>query len=235
MDAVTAAEKLERLGYSNVSILSGGLTGWKEAGYPLEGTAPEVLDQPEEGGLPDNGTYRVDPEKSVIEWTGRNPNTKHYGTLRVSKGEITVGDGNVEGTLEIDMNAIKNINLEGDDMQPVLVSHLKSDDFFFVKMFPKARFEIQGVTAVKEPLASAPNVHVRGVFELRGIRREITFPATVNPLPEGGVTVEAHFDVDRTQWDVIYGSSRFFKHLGMHLVFDLISIELRVVAAKGGN
>jgi hypothetical protein len=34
----------------------------------------------------------------------------------------------------------------------------------------------------------------------------------------------AHFDFDRTRWNVIYGSSRFFEHLGMHLVFDLISI-----------
>jgi hypothetical protein len=28
---------------------------------------------------------------------------------------------------------------------------------------------------------------------------------------------------------VIYGSSRFFEHLGMHLVFDPITIQLRVV------
>ena len=41
--------------------------------------------------------------------------------------------------------------------------------------------------------------------------------------------MEAHFDLDRTQWNVIYGSSRFFEHLGMHMVFDQISIELRLI------
>jgi len=230
MDAVIGAVKLKRLGYKNVYVLEGGLIGWKEAGYPLEGAHPDEVDTPEDSGLPEEGTYTVDLDQSVIEWIGRNPNTKHYGTLRLSKGEITVKDGKVGGTLEIDMNSIKNINLEGDDMQPVLISHLKSDDFFFVKMFPKAYFEIQSVTPVREPHLSAPNFEVRGAFELRGLRREITFPATVNPLAEGGATVEAHFDIDRTQWDVIYGSSRFFKHLGMHLVFDLISIELRITA-----
>jgi rhodanese-related sulfurtransferase/polyisoprenoid-binding protein YceI len=230
MDAVAAAEKLKRLGYKNVYALEGGLTGWKEADYRLEGAHPDEVDTLEESGLPENGTYPVDLEQSVIEWIGRNPNTKHYGTLGFSKGEITVKDGEVGGTLEIDMNSIKNINLEGDEMQPVLISHLKSDDFFFVKMFPKAHFKIQSVTPVREPHLSAPNFEVRGAFELRGLRREITFPATVNLLEGGGANVEAHFDIDRTQWDVIYGSSRFFKHLGMHLVFDLISIELRIVA-----
>jgi len=38
-----------------------------------------------------------------------------------------------------------------------------------------------------------------------------------------------HFDMDRTRWGVIYGSSRFFEHLGMHLVFDLISFQIRLV------
>lgn len=39
----------------------------------------------------------------------------------------------------------------------------------------------------------------------------------------------AHFEFNRTRWGVIYGSSRFFRHLGMHLVFDLISLQLRIV------
>ena len=48
-------------------------------------------------------------------------------------------------------------------------------------------------------------------------------------VPAIHFTAEAHFDIDRTRWKVIYGSSRFFKHLGMHLVFDLISIQCRIV------
>ncbi len=27
-----------------------------------------------------------------------------------------------------------------------------------------------------------------------------------------------------------YGSARYFEHLGMHMVFDLVSIEVRIVA-----
>jgi len=232
MDAVTAAEKLVRLGYKKVYALKGGIAAWQEAGYPLEGEQVQEVEVREEQLQIEEGIYKVKPDESVIEWVGRNPNTKHYGTLKLSKGEITVKEGMIGGFFEIDMKSIKNINLEGDELQPVLISHLYSDDFFFVKLFPKAFFKIKSATPVKEPSFSSPNFKVKGTLELRGIKKGITFPATVNPLPDGGAIVEAHFDVDRTRWGVIYGSSRFFEHLGMHLVFDLISIQLRLVVGE---
>jgi polyisoprenoid-binding protein YceI/rhodanese-related sulfurtransferase len=232
MDAITAAEKLARLGYKKIYALKGGIAAWQAAGYPLEGEHVQEVELPEDQLRIEDGNYKVNTDESVIEWTGRNPNTKHYGTLRLSKGEITVMDGIIGGSFEVDMKSIKNINLEGDELQPVLISHLKSDDFFFVKLFPKAIFTIKTATPVKETTFSSPNFKVKGTLELRGIKKGITFPATVNPLPDGGAIVEAHFDIDRTRWGVIYGSSRFFEHLGMHLVFDLISIQLRLVVGE---
>ena len=62
------------------------------------------------------------------------------------------------------------------------------------------------------------------------MKKNLNFLATVTPLADGAVTTEAHFDLDRTKWNVIYGSSRFFKRLGMHLVFDLVSIQMRILA-----
>ena len=229
MDATAAAEKLVRAGYSNVVALEGGLALWREAGYLLEGEQISVLDAPEMELRVEDGTYRVNSDESVIEWTGRNVNKKHYGTVRLSGGEMTVKDGSISGSFEIDMTSLKNIDLDGDDLQPILISHLKSDDFFFVKMFPRAFFNLKTARLLEKPSLSSPNFKVNGTLNLRGIRKEITFPATVNPLPEGGAIVEAHFDIDRTRWGAIYGSSRFFEHLGMHLVFDLISIQLRLV------
>ena len=127
------------------------------------------------------------------------------------------------------MTSIKNINLEGDELQPVLISHLKSDDFFFVEYFPKAKFTIESAAPLAETSLSSPNYEVKGKFELRGVSADFQFPTTVNKLSDGQMVAEAHFDIDRTRWNVIYGSSRFFKHLGMHLVFDLISLQLKIV------
>ena len=48
---------------------------------------------------------------------------------------------------------------------------------------------------------------------------------------EGRFVAQAHFDFDRTLWNVVYGSGRLFEKLGMHLVNDLISLQLKIVAS----
>jgi len=227
-DSVTAAEKLVRLGYSKVFALTGGLAAWREAGYPLAGNDPDSVDDGDQLILDDH-SYTVDIEQSIIEWTGRNPNTRHYGTLRLLRGDITILQGKLRGTFEIDMHSLKNLNLEGNELQPVLIAHLKSDDFFFTEKFPTPRFTIDSARKIGESL-SAPNFEVEGTLELRGVRNAMKFLATVSNLPDSAISAEAHFDFDRTQWKIIYGSSRYFEHLGMHLVFDPISIGLHIVA-----
>ena len=127
------------------------------------------------------------------------------------------------------MRTIHNTNLAGDELQPVLESHLISDDFFFVEMFPEAVFTIEQTTPLEPASLSSPNYRVAGTLSLRGLRAKQEFDTTVNRLPDGRLTAEAHFDFDRTRWNVIYGSSRFFEHLGMHLVFDLISLQMKIV------
>lgn len=229
-DATVAAEKLLRLGYDNVYVLSGGLAAWKAAGYSLAGTDAHGAADPATALQLEEGTYMVDTQASVIEWTGRNPNGKHYGSIRLSGGQVRIGDAGISGSFEIDMTSIKNVDLEGDELYTVLIDHLESDDFFFTKLFPRASFTITSATPVSGQPVTVPNFEIKGKLNLRGIRQEIVFPATFSTLVDGAIAAEAHFDIDRTRWNIIYGSSRFFEHLGMHVVFDLISIQLRIVA-----
>jgi len=229
-DAVTAREKLERLGYKQVYVLYGGVAAWHEAGFPLEGYHINAAVKPENVLNIKSGTYTVDISQSIIEWAGRNPNGKHFGRVQLLKGEMTIKDKALGGSFKIDMTSIENIDLAGDKLQPVLISHLESDDFFFVKIFPSAAFTITTASPTSPAALSAPNYEIEGIFELRGVRKTLHFPATLSRLSDKQIAVEAHFDFDRTRWNVIYGSSRFFEHLGMHLVFDPISIQLRMIA-----
>jgi rhodanese-related sulfurtransferase/polyisoprenoid-binding protein YceI len=230
MDAVTAAGKLDENGYKQVHVLKGGIEAWRGAGLPLAG---EAIDAPYDAGTLltlEDRSYRVDTDQSTIEWRGRNPNNTHVGNVRISKGELTVKEGILTGAFDMDMESITNINLEGNELQPVLIAHLKSDDFFLAKLFPKAHFEITRAAPVKNPFVSIPNYHVEGSLQIRGVKAEQDFMATITKTPENGLAAEAHFDIDRTRWGVIYGSARFFECLGMHLVFDLISFQVRIVA-----
>ena len=44
---------------------------------------------------------------------------------------------------------------------------------------------------------------------MRGVKVGLAFEATAANLDDGGLEVEAHFDLDRTRWGIHYGSSRF--------------------------
>ena len=229
MDALSAAVKLQREGYENINILKGGLEAWRLQGFELHGEEPRMADPETVLRLVD-GIYRVDAGQSLIEWFGRNPNTKHFGTVKLKRGQVEIRNSKLTGEFEIDMDSIDNINLKGDELHPVLVSHLKSDDFFFVKMFPTAVLTIIEGRVVETPYLSSPNYDCRSMLTLRGTKADLAFQTTVNKTADGGLSAEAHFDIDRTHWEVIYGSTRFFENIGMHLVFDLISFQVKIIA-----
>lgn len=230
LDAQTAADKLIREGYTDVKILFGGLSAWRKAGFALEGERAAEADKPQSKLLLTDGRRRVIPTLSTVGWRGRNPSTTHFGTVGILGGEITVHGGELSGFLEVDMQSIVNENLAGTDLRAVLEEHLKSDDFFYSKRFGTASLRIVSGKVVKTPYLTVPNVDIKAMLELRGVAGELNFQATVSVEEAGALLIEAHFDIDRTRWNLIYGSSRYFDHLGMHQVFDLISIELRVRA-----
>lgn len=232
MDSLTAAEKLQMEGYQRIMILEGGIESWRSHSYPLEGESADSPVDPETQLVLLDGEYRVDTDQSIIEWIGRNPNTKHFGTVRISSGQIQIEKNNITGVVTMDMNSIENFNLKGDNLQPVLVSHLKSEDFFMVKLFPAAKFSINGGRLATKPHLSAPNYEINGTLDLRGVRADLSFTATITRSADDGWIAEAHFDIDRTRWNIIYGSTRFFENLGMHIVFDLISVQLKILAEK---
>jgi len=227
-DCLFAAEKLVRAGYTGVTVFHGGLEEWRAQGLVLEGTSPGDVEPPHPALELESKTYRLIPDESIIHWTGRNNNGGHHGILIVNAGELDAA-GEPAASFTIDMTSIKNLNLEGDELQPVLEAHLKSDDFFFTSMFPQAEFTTTKIKLVEEGEATRPNAMIQGNLSLRGLSHEIAFPAHIRNIEDGKLTILANLDFDRTQWGVIYGSSRFFQHLGYHVVYDFISIDFKLV------
>lgn len=227
--AELARERLIQAGYTKVSMLSGGLAAWREAGLPLEKggvtTLPEVT-------LKD-GLYHIDAENSRLEWIGRNLNNRHLGRIDILKGELIVVDGKPSaGSIVLDMASITNLDLQDPAYRDMLIRHLKSDDFFAVQRFPNASLTLTGWEARSEAPPEASNGIATGDLTIKDVTRSISFPAIVAPQQDGGIKIHAAFDIDRTLWNVCYGSARLFERLGMHLVHDLISLELFASANK---
>jgi len=226
--AATAREKLLMAGYRNVAILEGGLQAWLAAGLPVE-AAVEIPPEP----VVRDGAYPVDTEKSVLEWTGRNINNRHYGRIAISSGEVVASGGlPVSGRFILDMNSIVNQDLQDEGWRTMLHRHLMSEDFFDTAKYPEAVFELKGAAAIAGATPGTPNVEIAGTLTVKGTTRPLCFPAMIAPQTDGTLKAQAALDLDRTLWGVCYGSGRLYERLGMHLVNDLISIELFIVTHK---
>jgi rhodanese-related sulfurtransferase len=227
--AEVARERLLQAGYTRVSILAGGLSAWRQAGLAVEGGAEPAF--PESAAA--DGTYLFDVQKSRIEWIGRSLNNRHIGQLAITKGSLVIAAGRPRSAdIIVDMHSLTNFDLQDAAYRDMLIAHLKSDDFLAVDRFPTASLTIRRWEAENEVFPIALGGIATGELTLRDIRLPVRFPALAAPQIDGSIKVHAAFDIDRTLWDISYGSYRYFERLGMHLVHDIISLELFVIATK---
>ena len=222
-----AADKLERLGYERILDYRDGLAGWQTAGNQVESGPPLPPPPPAP-----HGRIEVDLSESRLEWTGRNILSKHFGTVALKSGHLEFNQGElVGGEFVIDMEKMLCDDLAGDDMHDVLIAHLESDDFFDVGNHPEARYRIHSSEPINNGNASSPNLRLHGELMLRGESNPLAIDATTGLTPEGLPAAQATLALDRTAWGSIYGSARFFRRLGMHLVNELVDLQLRIVGS----
>ncbi|MEH0154128.1 YceI family protein [Limibacter armeniacum] len=174
--------------------------------------------------------FTVSTQKSTLKWVGKKVTGEHSGTIQLKSGALEVKNGKLTGgSFEIDMNSIICEDLEDEGYNAKLIGHLKSDDFFSVDKFPVAKFDIK-----KAKAQGGGKYQITGDLTIKGIKNEITFPAEVNVE---GNTVEANADikVDRTKWNIRYGSGSFFDNLGDKTIDDNFELSLAFVASKSNN
>lgn len=221
-----AAEKLSRSGYEYVLELRDGIVGWKEAGFEIVGDQPAVASGQ---ALPD-GRLDIDLNESRVEWLGRNLLNKHWGRIGLKGGWLEFASGQLRGgEVVIDMKAITCDDLAGGVLHDVLIAHLHSDDFFDVDLHPEARVNIVSASPVEGAGSGACNLRVTAELTLKGITRPVEFIASTGITAEGKAAAQAALCIDRTEWNVLYGSGKFFSRLAGHLVNDLIELQLRVI------
>jgi polyisoprenoid-binding protein YceI len=217
-----AAERMLKSGWTKVRDFRDGIAGWARAGLPLqEEPAAKVSVKT---------SFIVDTAQSQVLWFGRNMNTLHTGTLKIKEGQIEFDGSSVKGAIVLDMNSIVNTNLTDPAVNQMLVAHLKSEDFFESATYPTAKIVIKQSKRTAEDGCGNPNFALTADVSIKDVTREMTFPAAIIVEEDGTLKAHAHFDFDRTLWNVKYGSWKFFKMLGMHLVDDLISLNLKLVA-----
>lgn len=174
-------------------------------------------------------SLNVNANSSIINWTGTKIGGSHSGTLRISDGTVAIKNGAITGgSFTIDMNSIKNTDLPA-DKQGDLEGHLKNADFFDVAVYPTAKFEITNVTNLKnDPTASHL---VYGNLTLKDVTKEVGIKANVSVNGNAATVKTAKFAIDRADFNVKYGSNRFFDNLKDKAINDNIDLQIVVNAS----
>lgn len=172
-------------------------------------------------------SYKVETGASSVVWMGYKVTGKHTGTVKIKSGTLEFTDGKLtDGAFEMDMTSITCTDLEG-EWAGKLVSHLKSDDFLGVNSFPTASMDITRVI----PQDSKGNYKVKANLTIKGKTNEITF--FVNAIEKDGtVNATGKMTIDRSQYDMKYGSGSFFDNLGDKTIYDEFDLQVSLVAKK---
>jgi len=173
-------------------------------------------------------SYEIDTKESKVYWTaGKITGSSHTGHILIAVGTVNVKGKSVSSaSLNIDLNSIVCTDIENEEYNKKLVGHLKSDDFFSVEKNPNAGFEI---TSVKK--SNGSEYTVIGKLSIKGITNEISFPAKIN-VSGGKVTANGTATVDRTKWNIKYGSASFFKGLGDKTIKDEFEVKFELSASE---
>lgn len=171
--------------------------------------------------------YKVDTAASNIVWTAEKVTGKHTGNVKIKNGDLQVSHGKlVGGSFEIDMNSITCTDLEG-ERAGKLVGHIKSDDFFGVSTYPTAKFVITRAI----PQDTKGNYKIIGNLTIKDKTNEIVFKGNVTEA-DGQVTATGDIVVDRSKFDVKYGSGSFFDNLGDKTIYDEFGLKVSLAGKQ---
>ena len=139
----------------------------------------------------------VTAENSKVLFTGSKVTGKHEGGFNKFTGNIDLVNEKPEGSsVNVDIETA-SVFTDADG----LTKHLQTGDFFEVEKFPKASFHSTKIVADSTKGANAYTV--TGDLELRGVRKSVTFPATIAVTP-ADVTVNSEFAINRKDFGIVY-------------------------------
>ena len=176
--------------------------------------------EPESNSSKPAGAERlvISPENSKVEFVAAKVTRSHQGSFKSFAGTIDLVPNSIPDsrvTIDIETGSVVT-----DEDQ--LTGHLKTADFFDVAKYPKATF----VSTKIEPGSTGGGTQtVAGNLELHGVKKSITFPATIQVSPES-VTVVAEFAINRKDFGIVYAGK------ADDLIRDGVVIKLTVKALR---
>lgn len=165
------------------------------------------------------GDFSVTTENSELVWTGSKVTGKHFGNISISDGSVLLEDGNlVAGKFTVDMTSLSVTDIEDEETNGQLKGHLLSADFFDVENYNDATLSVRG---------SEGNV-VNGDLTIKGITNPVSFPVTLVENEDGTAVLSGTLTVDRTLYEIKYGSASFFDNLADKAISNEFTLDFTI-------
>ena len=161
-------------------------------------------------------TLAVDPSRSKLGLIGAKVTAQHPIHFNEFSGNVTVEGSELTG---VSFTAqIASVESDADR----LTEHLKGEDFLYAEMYPTAEFASTSITPGSD--AEGDWTHtVTGNFTIRGVTKQISFPAKVS-VTDAGVEATTEFVIDRQDFGVAYPGR------ADDLIQDNVAMQIHFVA-----
>jgi len=167
----------------------------------------------------DKEVKQVKTTESTVTWKGYKVTGSHHGTIAIKEGSLVFdGDKLTGGEFVVDMPTLVSNDLQG-EYKGKLERHLKSDDFFGVEAHPTSKLEFTNVKSTGKN-----SYEVIGNLTVKGKTNPVTFDISIY-----GNKATATMKVDRSLYDVKYGSGSFFDNLGDKTIYDEFDLVVDLV------
>ncbi len=152
----------------------------------------------------------VKVEASKVVWKGYKVAGSHEGTLKLQTGNLYFENEVLTGgDFVMDMTSLLVTDLTGDS-KASLEGHLKSDDFFGIDTYKTSKLVFKTVKA-----SGKNSYKVTADLTIKNKTNSVSFDFSVY-----GSKASTTLKIDRSKYDVRYGSSSFFDNLKDKAIYD---------------
>lgn len=168
--------------------------------------------------------FHIQQESSTVNWTGKKVLGLHTGSINIANGYIEITDNYViSGEIVIDMTSITITDIADTKTHDEFLRHLQNDDFFSVAQFKTAKLTITGSSKIENSKSK-----IDGNLTIKDISHPVSFIATIEVFTDflhslGEITI------DRTLYNIRYGSGKFIENLGDKLIYDDFVLQFKLV------
>jgi len=140
----------------------------------------------------------------TIQATGSKVSGSHTMVFKQWRGAAELKDGKGEGgSLRFEVQMASLSEEPQGAMSGKFEGHMKNEDFFDVARFPIATFQSTAITAGGDAAAAGTTHTVKGNLVLRGVSKEVSFPATI-AVAGKDITAKAAFSINRKDFGIAY-------------------------------